>query len=195
MGKNARSCKQATTGFGEGPGFGEGLRPRVRRGSPNPGFGEGLPTPPKRPTEGLLIRPGDLRSATWPVRDRPQQATTGQVGDRPQQRSETGHNKQQLGSARVSRPRRNVRPKVSPFAHETFGQRRGQVGDRPQQRSETSHNDQRPATTAGCSPANRRRRRIDNHYPPRHNSGGRALNLRRGRNTVEGEAAMSCPIY
>ena len=187
MGKNARSCKQATTGFGEGPGFGEGL--------PTPGSAR-----VSRPRRNVRPKVSSFAQETFgqrrgQVRDRPQQATTGQVGDRPQQRSETGHNKQQLGSARVSRPRRNVRPKVSPFAHETFGQRRGQVGDRPQQRSETSHNDQRPATTAGCSPANRRRRRIDNHYPPRHNSGGRALNLRRGRNTVEGEAAMSCPIY
>ena len=61
-------------------------------------------------------------------------------------RSETGHNGKsdiiagrwkttpacKSGSARVSRPRRNVRPKVSPFAHETFGRRRGSVGDRPQ---------------------------------------------------------------
>ena len=39
-------------------------------------------------------------------------------------------------SARVSRPRRDVRPKVSPFAgRETFGWQRGSVRDRPQQRS------------------------------------------------------------
>ena len=41
---------------------------------------------------------------------------------------------QPQGSARVSRPRRKVRPKVSPFAQETFGRRRGSVRDRPQQR-------------------------------------------------------------
>ena len=53
-------------GFGEGllTGFGEGLLT---------GFGEGLLTPPKRSTEGLLIR---RETFGW---------RRGSVGDRPQQ--------------------------------------------------------------------------------------------------------------
>ena len=46
------------------PGFGEGLLT---------GFGEGLLTPPKRSTEGLLIRRETFGWRRGSVRDRPQQ--------------------------------------------------------------------------------------------------------------------------
>ena len=104
--------------------------PRTRAGSPSDKPGRfrvacadgrvagsaGLPTPPKRPSSGFPIRLRDLRSAAW-------------LGQRPATTAATG-----AGSARVSRPRRNVPAVVSPFAYETFGRQRGSVRDRPQQR-------------------------------------------------------------
>ncbi len=99
--------------------FGEGLAR----------FGEGLPTPPKHPTEGLPIRQETFGRRRGLVRDRPQQWG---LASRPIRRASPRFGEGLPGSARVSRPHRNVRPKVSPFA------RRPSVGGVA--RSETGHN-------------------------------------------------------
>ena len=99
-------------------------------------FGAGLQTSPKHPTEGLPIL---QETFGW---------RRGSVGDRPQQRLGRRPATTASGSARVSRPRRNTRPKVSPF------RRRPSVGGVA--RSETGHNSGGPATTAADRPQQRR---------------------------------------
>ena len=106
-----------------------------------PWFGEGLPTPPKRPTEGLPIHQETFGRRGGSVGDRPQ--PQGSVGDRPQPRlGRRPATTAAPGSARVSRPRRNARPKVSPYTRRpsVAGVARSETGHNHKARSETGHN-------------------------------------------------------
>ena len=124
-------------------------RPQVRRGSVRRGSPDPAETPDRRSPHSA----GDLRSAAWLGR-RP--AAT--AADRPQRSGP--------GSARVSRPRRNTRPKVSPFS------RRPSVGGVA--RSETGRNSGGPATTAARSETGRNGLRFGAglQTPPKHPTEG-----------------------